>query len=104
MADINWSPSSDLSSFYMGRMAPPIKLPDGTYIPTPNVLSVDQIYQGILPPSVPSTLPSQSGSMSAPDRQVASKSRNQGLSGAKRSSAATGETRTNTRSAALIMP
>lgn len=55
MADINWSPSSDLSSFYMGRMAPPIKLPDGTYIPTPNVLSVDQIYQGILPPSVPST-------------------------------------------------
>lgn len=55
MADINWTPSSDLSSFYMGRMAPPIKLPDGTYIPTPNVLSVDQIYQGILPPSVPST-------------------------------------------------
>jgi hypothetical protein len=50
----NWTPSSDLSSFYAGRMAPPIRLPDGTYIPAPNVMSVEDMYKGIYPPSVPS--------------------------------------------------
>jgi hypothetical protein len=57
-----WTPSSDLSSFYAGRMAPPIKLPNGTYIPAPNTMSVDEMYRGIYPPalSAPSPLISRS--------------------------------------------
>lgn len=46
-------PSSNLSSFYAGSMAPPIKLPDGTYIPAPNTMSVEDMYRGIYPPSAP---------------------------------------------------
>lgn len=53
----NFIPSSDLSSFYAGRMAPPIKLPDGTYIPAPNVMSVDEMYRGIYPPAMSSPPP-----------------------------------------------
>lgn len=54
MADFNWTPSGGaLSNFYSGSMAPPIKLPNGQYIPAPNVLSVEEIYRGILPAAPP---------------------------------------------------
>jgi hypothetical protein len=47
----NWIPSGGpLDNFYMGSMAPPIRLPDGTYVATPNVLSPEKIYAGIIPP------------------------------------------------------
>jgi hypothetical protein len=62
MADLNWNRSGNaLADFYAGRMAPPIKLPDGTYIPAPNLMPVEEMYRGIYPPpSIPGPLKSRS--------------------------------------------
>lgn len=42
--------ADNFATWYMGNMAPPLRLPDGTYVPAPAVqpsMSVSDMYQGI---------------------------------------------------------
>jgi hypothetical protein len=86
--------ASNLADFYTGNMAPPLRLPDGSYVPAPSAqqqMTPAQIYEGMYGPSGDSGLTSRSvktvpidlatGMPISPQRAIQAQGNGQGIAG-----------------------
>jgi hypothetical protein len=86
--------ASNLADFYTGNMAPPLRLPDGSYVPAPSAqqqMTPAQIYEGMYGPSGGGGLTSRSvktvpidlatGMPISPQRAIQAQGNGQGIAG-----------------------